>query len=85
MNTSVSKTIVSKTIAIFRNGNNQAIRLPKEMQFEDITELEISKIGDVVTLRPVRKNWLSLLDLELADDDFLVERPDVIPNEGRFD
>ncbi|MBM7073045.1 AbrB/MazE/SpoVT family DNA-binding domain-containing protein [Shewanella sp. 202IG2-18] len=73
-----------KTVAIFKNGSNQAIRLPKEMQFDDISELEIEKVGNTVTLRPVKANWLSLASIEPIDD-FLVEREDVIAEEGRFD
>ena len=30
-----------RTVSIFRNGKNQAVRLPKDMEFEGITELEI--------------------------------------------
>ena len=30
------------------------------------------------------KKWSSFMDLPLADDDFLVDRPDVIADEGRF-
>ena len=74
-----------KTVSVFKNGRNQAVRLPKEMQFEGVTELEISKEGDVITLRPVRPNWLSYAEVEKADDDFLVERPNLIADEGRFD
>lgn len=77
-------TMLVKTVSIFKNGKNQAVRLPKEMQFEGITELEITKVGEVITLRPVRQNWLSLMDLPLADDDFLVDRPNVVMDEGRF-
>lgn len=75
-----------KTVSIFKNGNNQAIRLPKDMEFQGgIAELEITRDGDVITLRPVRPNWLSFAEFEKADADFLVERKDVIADEGRFD
>ena len=42
-----------RTVSVFKNGNNQAVRLPKDMEFEDVSELEIIKIGEVITLRPI--------------------------------
>ena len=74
-----------RTVSIFTNGNNQAIRIPKDMQFSDISELEIMREGDTLILRPVRPDWLSFAEVEKADDDFLLERPDVIADEGRFE
>lgn len=73
-----------KTVSIFKNGKNQAVRLPKEMEFQGIKELAITKDGDVITLRPVRPDWLSFAEIEKADNDFMIEREDVLINEGRF-
>lgn len=73
-----------RTVSLFKNGANQAVRLPKDMQFDGVQELEISKQGDVVTLRPVRPSWSSFAALEKADTDFLQDRPDVLTDEGRF-
>ena len=36
---------------VFRSGNSQAVRLPKEFRF-DVDEVEISREGDAVVLRP---------------------------------
>ncbi len=74
-----------RTVAIFKNGRNQAIRLPKDMEFEGINELEITREGDRIILRPVRSNWLSLAHHDPADSDFMAERQDVVADEGRFD
>jgi antitoxin VapB len=74
-----------KTVSIFKNGKNQAVRLPKEMEFQGINELAISKDGDVITLRPVRPDWLSFAEIEKADKDFMADRDDVVIDEGRFD
>lgn len=49
-----------RTVSVFKNGNNQAVRLPKNMEFDDVSELESIKTGDVVTLRPIRPSWQSL-------------------------
>ena len=73
-----------RTVAIFTNGKNQAVRLPKDMEYKEIGELEITKAGDVITLRPIRPDWLSFASLEKADSDFLGERTDIITDEGRF-
>lgn len=67
-----------RTVAIFKNGQNQAIRLPKAFQFEGISELEILKQGNTVLLRPVKHSWSSFQGEPLADNHFLTERPDVI-------
>lgn len=74
-----------RTVSIFKNGKNQAIRLPKDMEFEGLSELEIVKEGDTIVLRPTRPSWLSLLTTEKADDDFLSERDDVLNDDGRMD
>ena len=36
----------------FRSGNSQAVRLPKEIAFDDDAELIISRSGDIVTMMP---------------------------------
>ena len=48
-----------RTVSIFRNNRNQAIRLPKEFEFQGVTELTIEKQGDTILLRPVRPSWTS--------------------------
>jgi antitoxin VapB len=73
-----------RTVSIFKNGKNQAVRLPADMAYAGAAELEISREGDVITLRPVRPSWASLPDLPKADTEFLQERPVVVGDEGRF-
>jgi len=72
-----------RTVSIFRNNRNQAIRLPKDFEFHGVTELTIERHGDTILLRPVRPDWLSLMNEPRSDADFLRERPDLI-EEGRF-
>lgn len=74
---------MARTVSIFRNNSNQAIRLPKDFEFEGVTELSIERKGDAIVLRPVRPDWLSFADQAPADGDFLRERPDLV-EEGRF-
>lgn len=73
-----------RTVSIFMDGKNQAIRLPKDMAFDGIGELEIMKEGDVVTLRPARPSWTSSAELPKADADFLQKRTAVASDDGRF-
>lgn len=73
-----------RSASIFKNGRNQAIRLPKEFEFKGVTEVEIRREGESIVLTPKRKTWLSFSEVELADDDFLVEREDLF-GEGRVE
>lgn len=72
-----------RTVSIFRNNSNQAIRIPRDMEFQGVAELEILRKGDSLILRPARPSWESLREVPAADENFLTERPDVI-EEGRF-
>ncbi len=42
-----------RTVSIFKNGNNRAIRLPRDLDFEGVSELEIVREGDRIILRPL--------------------------------
>ena len=72
-----------RRVSIFRNNRNQAIRLPKDMEFSGVSELSIEKQGDAVILRPLRPSWTSFCDEPVTCEDFLRERSEVI-EEGRF-
>jgi antitoxin VapB len=72
---------VSKRASIFRNGANQAVRLPQELRFPaDVKEVRIRKQGDGLFITPVKPNWASFfaLQADLADD-FLENRLDSPP------
>ena len=72
-----------RTVSIFKNGTNQAIRFPKEMEFRGVSELEITKIGDRLILQPARPSWLSFATCERASDDFMIDRAEIIVEEER--
>jgi antitoxin VapB len=60
-----------KTAKIFRSGNSQAVRIPKEFQMEG-DEVEILKKGVSLVLRPKRKSWAAFIEsLEKFTDDFM--------------
>jgi antitoxin VapB len=54
------KKRVMKTAKIFRSGNSQAVRIPKEFQLEG-RDVQIERRGDVLVLRPIRRSWDALI------------------------
>lgn len=72
---------VTRRASIFRNGSNQAVRLPQELRFsEEVKEVRIRKQGDGLLLTPVKPDWLSFFALEVdVPDDFLADRHDLPP------
>ena len=70
--------------SLFRNGRNQAVRIPREFEMEG-TEVLIRKEGDRLILTPIRKN--RLLDLlsswEPLGEDF--PEPEDAPPQARED
>lgn len=63
-----------KTAKVFKSGNSQAVRLPKEFQF-DAKELEIFRQDGDVVLRPVSKTWKEYLK---GGRRFTEDFPDII-------
>jgi antitoxin VapB len=70
------------TAKVFRSGNSQAIRLPKEFRFKG-KEVEIFRRGDEVVLRDKEKNLRRAFDLiaGLPDDLVLPDREKDLPQE----
>jgi len=49
---------------MFKSGNSQAVRIPAEMAFSDTdVELEITRLGDVVTIVPARKSMSEIVEM----------------------
>jgi antitoxin VapB len=62
------------TAKLFKNGNSQAVRLPKEYNF-DGNEVYVNKIGTTVLLVPKDDPWGILIDsLNNFSPDFASER-----------
>jgi antitoxin VapB len=72
---------VAKRASIFRNGANQAVRLPQELRFPtDVKEVRIRRQGDGLYISPVKPNWASFFALKAdVPDDFLESRDDSPP------
>lgn len=62
-----------KTARVFRSGNSQAVRIPKEFHL-DAEEVEIRRKGNLIILRPLRPSWQGLIDsLDKFTDDFMAD------------
>ena len=63
-----------KVAKLFKNGQSQAVRLPKEFRFEG-TQVYIKRVGNAVLLLPEQDTWQLLFDsLGLFSDDFMEAR-----------
>ena len=63
-----------KTAKIFKNGQSQAVRLPKEFRL-DGKEVFVKRMGTAVMLIPKKNSWDTLFaSLNMFTDDFLLER-----------
>ena len=63
-----------KTAKVFKNGQSQAVRLPREFRIEG-TEVYVKRSGNAVILIPMKNSWDSLTQsLDKFSDDFMVER-----------
>jgi antitoxin VapB len=72
-----------KTAKLFRNGESQAVRLPKEFRFTG-TEVLIKRVGDAVVLLPKARSWDALIDsLAKFPADFMQERDQPAAAEAR--
>jgi antitoxin VapB len=72
-----------KTAKIFMNNRSQAVRLPKEFQFET-PEVFIRKIGDEVILSPRPSDWSALVEGPYASPNFMEGVEDLPAEERRF-
>lgn len=63
-----------RTAKLFKNGDSQAVRLPKEFRFAG-DEVLIKRVGSAVVLLPKAKSWDTLLEsLKKFPEDFMRER-----------
>jgi antitoxin VapB len=67
---------------LFKSGNSQAVRLPKEFRFEG-DSVYIEKHGDGVLLLPIKDDpWQKMIEsLEMFPDDFMETRDQGVQRE----
>jgi antitoxin VapB len=62
-----------KTAKVFKSGNSQAVRIPKEFRIDD-EEVEIRRKGRAILLEPRKRSWTSLFEsLDKFTDDFMAD------------
>ena len=72
-----------KTAKVFKSGNSQAVRIPKEFHLEG-TEVEILRKGESLILRPRKQSWGALIDsVKKFTDDFMAGGRRQPPVQGR--
>ena len=63
-----------KTVRLSKNGQNQAVRLPKEYRFDN-SDVCITSLDDVVMLTPQTDPWAGFTaNLKRFSEDFMSER-----------
>ena len=74
-----------RTTKIFKSGNSQAVRLPKDFQLET-DEVEIFKRDNEIVIREIPKNLKQAFELLTnLPDDFMSEgRKDTPPQKREF-
>jgi len=70
------------TTRVFRSGNSQAVRIPREFQFET-DEVEIARRGDEVVLRARSRSLRPAFDLLAGLSDDFLERGRRQPKPGK--
>jgi antitoxin VapB len=64
-----------KAARLFKNGQSQAVRLPKEYRFKGDRVL-VKRVGNALVLIPLKEPWTPLLESR--------EQPNQKPREGFF-
>lgn len=72
-----------KTTRVFKSGNSQAVRLPREFRL-DAEEVQILRRGNEIVLRPLPKGLVAAFDLLASlPDDFLADGRHDTPPQAR--
>jgi len=72
-----------KTAKLFKNGQSQAVRLPKEFRMAG-NEVYIKKQGEAIVLLPKERSWEPLFDsLNRFEKDFRIERNQPVEEQKR--
>ena len=70
---------------IFKNGQSQAVRLPKEFRFTT-NEVNIIPLGNSIVIQPLLKTWKDVFDaIKPTNDFFNDERKDLPPQERKWE
>ena len=74
-----------QTVKVFKSGNSQAVRIPKEFSIEE-QELYIQKIGNTLVLTSMNDPWSSLKkSLTMFSEDVFLNGREQPENQERED
>lgn len=78
---------MTQVAKVFKSGNSQAVRLPKEFRFT-VDEVDVSREGDAIILRPHpegKHDWSSLRSAlkRGVSDDFMKDGREQPTEQGR--
>ena len=63
---------IPRTASLFKSNRNQAVRIPKDMEFpESVKKLIVRRVGNGIMLTPKGAEWDMFLSMLPADDDFV--------------
>ncbi|WP_151192522.1 antitoxin [Cysteiniphilum sp. JM-1] len=69
---------------VFKNGNSQAIRIPKSLKLES-NKVDINKIGNSLIVREIPQSWEQVFKCLDEFDHFMVEKRIDLPLQNRED
>ncbi|WHN66613.1 type II toxin-antitoxin system VapB family antitoxin [Cysteiniphilum sp. QT6929] len=69
---------------VFKNGNSQAIRIPKSLKLES-NKVDINKIGNSLIVREIPQSWEQAFKCLDEFDHFMVEKRIDLPLQKRED
>ena len=75
-----------KPARLFKNGQSQAVRLPKEYRFKG-DQVLVKRVGNALVLLLLKESWIPLFEsLSQFSKDFMEsrEKPNQKPREGLF-
>ncbi|MEM6338879.1 MAG: type II toxin-antitoxin system VapB family antitoxin [Pseudomonadota bacterium] len=67
-----------KKAKLFKNGQSQAVRIPKEYRF-NAKEVAVTPLGKGIVLQPIFKTWQNVFDAITPTDDFMQVRENDTP------
>lgn len=70
---------------IFKNGQSQAVRLPKEFRF-NTNEVNIIPLGNGIVIQPLLKTWTDVFnEIKPTNDFFIEDRKELPPQERKWE
>lgn len=73
-----------KKAKIFKNGQSQAVRIPKEYRF-NTTEVAVTPLGNGIVLQPILTSWKNVFDAINPTNDFMQSREDREPQNRNWE